>query len=326
MDTDDKDTKDVDAENKGILDNFDPTDNVKNIASQLTNVTLKNILKQTIIAAGFEKEIVKTQEFLVQELPNRIGKKIGILLGRAIDENNPIAHEELALEAEAISEEAVNTAPQAVSLVLMSLGGTKTPSQAMKEKLIVYESFIHKIANIVIKRQRSLMLKGFFNSEQGYSLWQYHNPYYHDDDVQKLTDLNFDGLIINREHPVEIIYLNKPDSTEDKVETVTKNWETDIAKLNEKIRNLEVGKAVIGKNADIRKTDNARTVVRFDEFYFESTNEDHKILKSPIPHELPGLTTLLASVPVAIQAQNEIDDSFAVKASDVELKFKEILS
>jgi hypothetical protein len=323
MDEEDKDTEVEHSGSKSILGDFDPTDNIKNVANQVTNVTLKNILKQTIIAAGFEKEIVKTKEFLIQELPNRIGNKIKILLGRVVDENNPIDHQELLLVAEEIAEEAVTTAPQAVSLVLMSIGRTQTPAQAMKEKLAIYENFIHKIAGIVIKRQRSLMLKGFFHSEQGYSLWHYHNPRYEDNSVENLTDLSYVGLNISTDHPVEIIYLNKPDTTEEKVESTLINWEPEITRLNGRIRNLEVGKPVISKNADIRKTDQARNVVRFDEFYFESINVDRKTLKTPIPPELPGLTTLLASVPVAIRAQDEIDATFAAKANDEEQKFKE---
>ena len=313
----------MNTEEDDIFSAIDPTDRALGIANQSANVTLKNFLTQTIISAGFGKEMEKMRNILVQELPERIGKPIRDLLGRTLDERDPITPSTLKEQAEVIAEQAVQSAPQAVSLLLMSIGRKDTPEQAIRDKLLIYQSFIRKIAQLVITRKRSIILKGFFNSNQGYSLWQYHNPFERDDDVNILTDLKEKTLIIRQDHPVEIIYLKDQDMEDNTQisEAQDQNWETSIVQYNQFVRYRFSDNAVVKEFSQARKTGKARKVLKFEEFSFVLSNGTIKQWRIAIPYDLPGLDTLIASVPIAIKAQDMIDDRFSDNAKAGEQKF-----
>jgi len=267
-------------------------------------------LKRTFraILRGFELEddYENLSNTLFDEIPFKSASKI-LKIVRDLRENVESETNKSEEKLYVLADQIVEEHPIAVASLCLSLASEKSSNERRQIILASYASFIHAIAKKILTRQMSVLLHGFFHTEDCCSLWLYRPgfskktlPIQEQRKDKTLTNIDFSGLDIESNHAIEI-YICSVSDDKDK-----QNLAEKLQRANKCIRMNET--SFFGyKDAKIEKE--FKRLIRIEEFSLILTEQkpSDKVQSVPIPPEMPGLKRMLQSMINIMEVQDNID-------------------
>lgn len=275
---------------------------------------LKTPFRAILVDYGKEGDWDVFVEKISQEFPVAAIRTITNALGIAKKDKNAnvpsISSSELDFEKiDKLSDELIEKFPLQMGYTVLSNMKRVNPKNRRDAILGVYDSFIEYISKQVIEHGKSLLLRGFFHSENCFSYWERrHRGERTERTVDKIThskEKYANQLNINPKHLIQIyVFIPVNESIFDEN---SDRWKELLRKMNEEIRRNVSG--CLFSEYEI-KSRGLLQVTGFKEFSFMVLKDGESESEIQISADLPGLETLLTSVPEVISIQNHIDEQF----------------
>ncbi|WP_158769996.1 hypothetical protein [Paraglaciecola sp. L1A13] len=270
---------------------------------------LKRPFKAILKGLELEKDYERLSCILLDEIPANAASKILRIVKdlRGDDESQDSEANKSEEQLEVLAEQIIEAHPIAVASLCLSLASDKSIHERRQIILASYASFIHVILKKILTRKMSIILHGFFHTEDCLSLWLYRpDPFKKTLSIKDqnneniLTAIGSSGLDIEMNHALEI-YIGSVGDNKDK---------QDLAqKLQDANKSLRMNEYAFLGHDDAKIEKEFKRLIRIEEFSMTLTELklNDKAQSVPIPPEMPGLKQMLQSMIYTMEAQDSID-------------------